>query len=247
MKTSPLISVIIPTYNRENHICDAINSVLAQSYTNIEIIIVDDGSTDNTQQILQQYANRISYLYKENGGVSSARNLGLKQANGELIAFLDSDDIWINNKLSMQHKLLLEHPNADYVMGQLESLFLTELSRNDIRNSSTPRFTVSSGCALFRRHCFEQVGLFNESLQIYEDMDWFYRAHEASLQIISHNHVVQLNKRHDHNITDSSKERRRYFSTRALKYSIERRRKNPTLLKCKFPNFEDYLIEKENV
>lgn len=93
MNRNPLISVIIPTFNRAGILPNAINSLLAQTYTNVEIIIVDDGSTDNTSEILQQYKN-IKYIYKENGGQGSARNEGLKHATGELIASLDSDDEW---------------------------------------------------------------------------------------------------------------------------------------------------------
>lgn len=98
----PLISVVIPTYNRAHYVCEAIDSVLAQTYKNIEIIAVDDGSTDNTKDIIQQYSSRIKYIYQNNAGPSAARNNGIKQSNGDLIAFLDSDDIWLAEKLERQ-------------------------------------------------------------------------------------------------------------------------------------------------
>ena len=96
------ISVIIPTYNRAEHVTKAIDSVLAQTYTDYEIIVVDDGSTDNTKELLLPYMDRIRYIYQENAGVSAARNNGIRAASGRWIAFLDSDDIWFPDKLSRQ-------------------------------------------------------------------------------------------------------------------------------------------------
>ena len=104
-----LISVIIPTFNRVEFISEAIDSVLSQTYSNFEIIVVDDGSTDNTKQLLTKYGSRITYDFQENKGVSSARNKGLDIAKGEWIAFLDSDDIWLPEKLSLQMQDLEQH------------------------------------------------------------------------------------------------------------------------------------------
>jgi glycosyltransferase involved in cell wall biosynthesis len=98
----PGISVIIPTYNRAQLVTKAIDSVLAQTYHDYEIIVVDDGSTDNTKEVLQPYMDRIRYIYQENAGVSAARNAGIRVAKGEWIAFIDSDDQWLPDKLSAQ-------------------------------------------------------------------------------------------------------------------------------------------------
>lgn len=98
----PTISIIIPTFNRSLTIINALESVFAQTYTDYEIIVVDDGSTDETAQILKQYMNRIKYIYQENSGVSSARNRGIKAASGKWVSFLDSDDIWLPDKLEHQ-------------------------------------------------------------------------------------------------------------------------------------------------
>ncbi len=98
-KENPLISVIIPTYNRANFLGEAIESVLSQTYKNLEVIIIDDGSTDDTRQLIEKYTDkRIIYLYQEHGGTSAARNKGIQEAKGEYIAFLDSDDIWLSPK-----------------------------------------------------------------------------------------------------------------------------------------------------
>jgi glycosyltransferase involved in cell wall biosynthesis len=100
------VSVIIPTYNRENFVCEAIESVLQQTMTDIEVIVVDDGSTDRTREILKPYKETIRYIYTKNGGPAHARNVGLKNAKGEYIAFLDSDDLYYPYKIELQSKFL---------------------------------------------------------------------------------------------------------------------------------------------
>ena len=107
-----LVSVIIPTYNRAAWVSRAIDSVLAQTYSSIEILVVDDGSIDNTSEVLSVYGNKIAVIRQANQGVSHARNTGLKQAHGEYVAFLDSDDIWRHNKILHQVNTLRQNPQA---------------------------------------------------------------------------------------------------------------------------------------
>ena len=111
-KANPLVSVIIPTYNREWSLNRAIDSVLAQDYKNFELIVVDDGSTDATPELLSTYGDAIVMIRQENSGVSAARNRGVKEAAGELISFLDSDDYWLPKKLTTQVDFFLSHPEA---------------------------------------------------------------------------------------------------------------------------------------
>ena len=113
MENTPIISVIIPTYNRENMIGYAIKSVLNQTFKNLEIIVVDDGSTDNTEEIIRDFKDkRVKYIkkYKKNRGISVARNIGIKVARGKYIAPLDSDDEWLPEKLDKQIKILQDGP-----------------------------------------------------------------------------------------------------------------------------------------
>lgn len=107
-----LVSVIIPTYNRAAWVSRAIDSVLAQTYRPIEILVVDDGSIDNTSAVLSEYDNQVTIIRQANQGVSHARNTGLRQVNGEYVAFLDSDDIWEHNKISHQVNTLRQTPQA---------------------------------------------------------------------------------------------------------------------------------------
>src|SRR6267143_1280624 len=112
IKPMPLISVIIPTYNRERFVIKAIDSILNQTVKDYEIIVIDDGSTDGTRTALEAYSKKIRYIYQENAGVSSARNAGIKKAQGEWMAFLDSDDEWTKDYLSTQMAHIRKYPHA---------------------------------------------------------------------------------------------------------------------------------------
>jgi len=190
---TPLISVVIPTYNRAHCLKDAIDSVLAQTYQNFEIIVVDDGSTDDTMGKLARYKTDIRYLYQKNGGASAARNLGINEANGKWIAFLDSDDTWEPDKLKFQLRDLTLYPNAVAHMVDI-SIFegpemlcssLFELRRSFQDFSSHPfrihplvdvmkiQFFTSSW--IVKRDVFDVVGCFNPSLNVFEDFDLLSR------------------------------------------------------------------------
>lgn len=110
-----MVSVIIPIFNRAHYILECLNSVFQQTYKDFEIIIVDDGSTDNLKEVLMPYMNKIIYIYKENGGVSSARNEGIRQAKGDFIAWLDSDDKWFDFKFDLQIAVLKKIPQLGFV------------------------------------------------------------------------------------------------------------------------------------
>ena len=109
---NPLVSVVIPTYNRAWVIKEAVDSVLAQDYKDFELIIVDDGSTDNTSDVLASYGEDVRVLFQENRGVSAARNRGVAEASGHFVAFLDSDDLWLPKKLSIQVEFFSKTPDA---------------------------------------------------------------------------------------------------------------------------------------
>ncbi len=113
MNKTPIVSVIIPTYNRAPYVTEALDSVLAQTFTDYEIIVIDDGSTDNTKEVLQPYFPQIRYFFQENQGVSAARNVGIREAKGEWLAFLDSDDVWLPKKLEIQFKDIHRYKDID--------------------------------------------------------------------------------------------------------------------------------------
>ncbi|MES0446417.1 MAG: glycosyltransferase, partial [Desulfobacterales bacterium] len=181
---NPLVSVIIPTYNRGWIINEAIDSVLAQDYLNFELIVVDDGSTDNTHDILNSYQNNFLVLRQNNNGVSAARNRGLAAASGHFIAFLDSDDTWLPQKLSRQVDFF--HSNPDALICQTEEIWI----RNNVRVNPKKRHKKPSGmifkpslslclvspsAVMIKRNLFEEVGLFDETLPACEDYDLWLR------------------------------------------------------------------------
>jgi len=181
---NPLISVIIPTYNRAWAIKEAIDSVLAQEYNRFEIIVVDDGSTDDTQHILEAYTKDITIIHQRNKGVSAARNRGVDFASGQWIAFLDSDDLWLPEKLAVQVEFFNTRPDA--LICQTEEIWI----RNGVRVNPGRRHQKPSGmifepslelclvspsAVMIRRELFGEVGLFDESLPACEDYDLWLR------------------------------------------------------------------------
>jgi glycosyltransferase involved in cell wall biosynthesis len=181
---SPLASVIIPTYNRARCLREAVDSVLAQEFRDFELIVVDDGSRDETPQLLQSYGDSIRVLRQENRGVSAARNAGIAGSRGELIAFLDSDDIWLPGKLSRQVEFFRQNPES--LICQTEELWVKNGRRVNpgkrhqkregmIFEPSLELCLVSPSAVMLRRELFDRVGLFNERLPACEDYDLWLR------------------------------------------------------------------------
>lgn len=181
---SKTVSVIIPTYNRAWALKEAIDSVLAQDYTNFELIVVDDGSTDDTPSLLAAYGDRITAIRQSNQGVSAARNRGMDVSSGELIAFLDSDDRWLPQKLSCQADWFSHHPNA--LICQTEEIWIRNGRRvnpknrhkkpaGDIFEKSLHLCLVSPSAVMIKRGLFNRVGNFDESMPACEDYDLWLR------------------------------------------------------------------------
>jgi len=183
-RENPLVSVIIPTYNRGRALKEAIDSVLAQNFSDFELIVVDDGSTDNTQDILSSYKEDIIVLKQNNKGVSSARNRGITSASGRFIAFLDSDDLWLPQKLSIQVDFFNANPDA--LICQTEEIWLRNGIRvnpkkrhkklsGDIFEPSLYLCLVSPSAVMIKRSLFENTGMFDETLPACEDYDMWLR------------------------------------------------------------------------
>jgi glycosyltransferase involved in cell wall biosynthesis len=178
------VSVIIPTYNRGWIIKEAIDSVLAQDYRDFELIVVDDGSTDNTDGILNSYRGDIMVFRQENQGVSAARNRGLAEASGRFIAFLDSDDLWLPQKLFRQVEFFNKNPDAQIC--QTEETWIRKGVRVNpkkrhkkpwgmIFEPSLALCLISPSAVMIRRSLFEKVGGFDETLPACEDYDLWLR------------------------------------------------------------------------
>jgi len=181
----PEVSVIIPTFNRSKKVVRAVTSVLNQSFRDFEIIVVDDSSTDDTNQALARYASSIAYLRRPvNRGVSAARNMGIENSVAPWIAFLDSDDYWLNDKLQTQMDFVDRNPET--VACQTEEIWIRKGRRvnpkrkhkkpsGDIFKQSLKLCLVSPSSVILRRPLFEEVGLFDESLPAAEDYDLWLR------------------------------------------------------------------------
>jgi len=181
---TPLVSVIIPTYNRAWILREAVDSVLAQDFGDFELIVVDDGSSDDTREILDTYQQRVIVLRQPNRGVSAARNRGIAASSGQLVAFLDSDDLWLPTKLSRQVDFFSAHPDA--VACQTEEIWI----RNGVRVNPKKRHhkfggmifepslalcLVSPSAVMIRKTLFDVVGRFDETLPACEDYDLWLR------------------------------------------------------------------------
>lgn len=180
----PTVSVIIPTYNRAGALKEAIDSIIAQDYDDFEIIVVDDGSTDNTQAILESY-HQVCVVRQDHLGVSAARNAGIARAGGPLITFLDSDDLWLPGKLSTQ--VVFFNTNPDALICQTEEIWI----KNGIKINPKKRHKkysgmiferclelciVSPSAVMMRRRLFDKIGGFDETLPVCEDYDLWLRA-----------------------------------------------------------------------
>jgi len=205
------VSVILPTYNRAWIVREAIESVLQQDLTGVELIVVDDGSTDDTPELLKTYGDRLRFIRQANRGVSAARNAGIRAASGELIALLDSDDAWLPGKLGVQVDYFRVHPET--MICQTEEIWI----RNGVRVNPGKRHRKESGmiferslglclvspsAVMMRRSLLDEVGLFDERLPACEDYDlwlriaWKYPIHliDRALIIKRGGHADQLSR-----------------------------------------------------
>lgn len=187
-----LVSVIIPAYNQGHFLAEAVNSVLSQTYPDFEVIVVDDGSTDDTAVVAQRFTDaRVRYIYKENGGLSSARNEGLRHARGHFISYLDSDDCFLPQKLEILVAAFNEHPAAGLVAGH--AVPVDEHGRYVGKRFDIPLpedlhllllgNPLHVGSVLVRREWQDKAGFFDESLRSYEDWDMWLRLARLGCQM----------------------------------------------------------------
>ena len=180
----PKLSVIVPFYNQYDFVEEAVKSVLAQRYPNLELILVDDGSNGGPLENLSELSDSIRFLRQENAGPSAARNYGIGEATGEIFAFLDSDDVWPEDKLKSQILPLLVDHGPVMVISQLKKLVSSEANAGSFEVEGDSYYTIQLGCLLVRKEIFETVGLFDEGLQYSEDQDWFLRARELETPMV---------------------------------------------------------------
>lgn len=225
IENSPLVSVIIVVKNGERYLTRAIESVLAQTYENYEIIVVDGQSIDNTSKIAKSYP-KVRYLLQTDKGIANAYNIGIDAAKGELIAFLSHDDTWTPNKLITQVNYLIEHPDIQYTVAKVK--FILEKGHS-IPPGFRPELLSgdSVGCIMetlvVRKTLFAAIGKLNPEFMVAEDVDWFSRAKDNNVamavmpEVLLHKHIHNTNLSLNSTVNNQN-------LLKILRQSIERKR-----------------------
>jgi glycosyltransferase involved in cell wall biosynthesis len=217
-----LVSVVIPVYNRERYLADALESVLGQRFRPLEIVVVDDGSTDGSAAVAARFPH-VRVLSGEHRGVAAARNLGLDAARGAYIAFVDSDDVWLPHKLELQMRYLHDHPDVQCVLGVYEDVLEEGIERPSwLREAPDDGLAATLVSMLARSEVFDAVGHFDESYVTGEDTDWMARAHDSGVAMTVLPDVVFRRRVHADNLTAEHTDPRALL--RLLRASVARKR-----------------------
>jgi glycosyltransferase involved in cell wall biosynthesis len=225
MPKPSLVSVIVPAYNARAYLADALGCIRLQGYDPLEIIVVDDGSTDGSGNIPAGFGGEVRYVRQDNRGAAAARNRGLSLASGNMIAFLDADDLWPPETLKLLATYLADHPETETVMGRVQYMRRAENVEGKciFEAFADPCLALNLGAGLYRRSAFDKIGPFDDALRTAEDIDWFMRARERGIALTFLDQVTLLYRRHDSNIT-LARDATHADLARALKKSLDRRR-----------------------
>jgi len=235
----PTVSVIIHTYNNEKFIGETIESVLNQTYKDYEIIVVDDGSVDGTRDALLPYMQKIRYHYKENGGIASAKNAGIRLSKAEFIAFLDHDDLWVPDKLKLQMECFNENPHAGLVYAKYTSF------RDDKELRTKPekgysgwifkellaKSFIQTSTVMVKRECLDTVGPYDETFVLGDEYDMFLR----------------ISKKFQCGFVDKGLTRYRVHDTNASKNDFLFDKENLGVYKKIYNNFTDLYGEEKKI
>lgn len=190
----------MPIYNAAPYLNEALESVYAQQGVLFEVIAVDDGSTDTSGEIARSFSEQgIRYVQQHHQGTAAALNFGISLAQGELITFIDADDLWTEDRLARQAQLLLENQHLDFVLGYMQPFLspeLSEIERAQVRCDATAIAGYLLGTCMARKRAFEVVGLFSATWKLGEFLDWYLRAQECKLRHYCSNDLVLRRRIH---------------------------------------------------
>jgi glycosyltransferase involved in cell wall biosynthesis len=221
-----LISVIIGVYNGEAYLGEAIDSVLGQTYSPVELIVVDDGSEDGTAAVIDHYGSAVRRVYQTNGGMGAARNAGVAIAEGQFFAFLDADDRFTREKLERQLEIFVTEPTVDVVFGHMTEFISPDVDEEARALLRQPVHDVAwrtPNLMLVRRQAFDRVGPFSTTLKVGIGVDWYARSLEKRLKAVTPPFIVLERRLHAENNGIRQRGLRPQY-LHVLKASIDRRR-----------------------
>jgi glycosyltransferase involved in cell wall biosynthesis len=227
MSNNPLISVILPVYNNELYVAEALNSILNQTYKNIEIICINDGSTDKSGEILNSFADKITLINNpKNEGIAASRNNGIARATGTFLAFMDGDDIWGKNKLEIQMQEFTSHPELDILLCSMTCFISPELPEEIKKLRHCPQGIIPgflSAAAVVKTDVFHAVGLFDTAWTVGEFVDWLERAKNKGHRYKMVEEVLLLRRIHDTNTGIVARSSRQDY-VKIVKSALDRKR-----------------------
>jgi len=228
---SPSISVIIPVYNGERYLAEAVESVLAQTYAPGEIIVVDDGSTDGTRGVAKRFGTKIRYVAQPHQNASVARNYGLQLALGTMIAFLDADDLWIEEKLERQIQAFGKQPSLDAVFCHVQNFISPDLAPEEAAQyycppDPMPGYSLQS--ILVKKELFSSLGLLDVSLEVAGAIEWCQRVLDSKRNVKLLDYIGVRRRIHTSNQTQRQRQETHKDYLRLLKRTIDRKRAGNT-------------------
>jgi glycosyltransferase involved in cell wall biosynthesis len=224
---STLVSCVIPVYNGERYLGEAIDSVLAQRHRPIEIIVADDGSDNGSAAVARSYGDPVRYLCQTTAGPAATRNLGVAAARGDVVALLDADDLWHADKLARQLAYLEEHPEVDLCLTLARLFWIDELKAEEEAYRAQAPLDIPGlpgSSLLARRRVFEAIGLFDSQLWHRDVTDWLVRATERGAVMHTLPAVLSYRRMHRSNISRRARATGQREFLRVLKGSLDRRR-----------------------
>jgi polysaccharide biosynthesis protein PslH len=228
--TSPLVSCIVPTYNGTAYLAEALESILAQTYQRLEIIVADDGSTDDTLEIAARYGPRVRVVVQANAGPAAARNLGVRAASGPFVAFLDQDDLWHREKLTRQLARFEARPELNLSVAHVQRFWTAELPAQEEafrdHRVATALPGYITGTFLVRRRVFDVVGAFDTGVRYADSMERVLRARERGVISELLPDVLLRHRMHGRNLSQREAARSRDEFLHVLKLSLDRRRES---------------------
>jgi glycosyltransferase involved in cell wall biosynthesis len=231
MKDNQLVSVIIPVFNYDRFLGEAIESVLSQTYQHLEVIVVDDGSTDRSSEVAKSFADRgVRYCHQVNAGIGPARNKGVELAQGEFLAFLDADDRWPAEKIERQLRAFASDPSLEMCFGQAVQLQNGPQWEAGVKDNKLPASGLVPGMVpgtmIVRRVAFDRVGTFPGGLKVGEFIDWYGRAVALQVRSVILPDLFLYRRIHDSN--QGIRERQSISDyARVLKAKLDRGRAGP--------------------